>query len=122
MDALKECMNIYSLEATLDDFPTNVKTVYAEIWTKINKQPAERALLARNVLVWVTCATRSLTVDELRHAVASCTDTFKFDTAQLVPIDRLVGACCGLVAIEKETNLVRLVRESLFLPPRVLSS
>jgi hypothetical protein len=121
MDALKECMNIYSLEATLDDFPTNVKTVYAEIWTKINKQPAERALLARNVLVWVTFATRSLTVEELRHAVASCTHTFKLDTTQLAPIDRLVGACCGLVTIEKETNLVRLVRES-FLPPGVSSS
>lgn len=111
VDALRECMSTYSLEQTLQDFPSDIKGVYAMIWTRILKQPPEKVLLARDALAWVVHATRSLTIEEIRHAVASCTDTFKFDSSRLTPIEKLVDACCGLVTIEKESSLVRLVRK-----------
>jgi hypothetical protein len=65
-------------------------------------------------LVWVVYATRSLTVEELRHAVATNPDTYKFEARRLVAKEIIIGACCGLLTIEKESNFVRLVREFLF--------
>ncbi|KAH6884738.1 hypothetical protein BKA70DRAFT_136376 [Coprinopsis sp. MPI-PUGE-AT-0042] len=109
LDALKECMTTECVEKTLKEFPPGIADVYAKTWTRIMKQSSKKAHLAKSVFVWVTHATRSLTVDELRHAVARCTDTFKFDSTLMVPAETLVSVCCGLIIIEKESGLVRLL-------------
>jgi ankyrin repeat domain-containing protein 50 len=114
LQALRECTNRRDVETTLLNFPPKIKDVYIQTWNRITNQPSGKASLALNVLTWVTYATRSLTIDELRHGIASCPETYSFDKKRLVAVEMMVAVCCGLLMIEKETNVVRLIRELSF--------
>ena len=114
--ALRECTSVHEVEAMLAAFPYDIEDLYLLTWERIRNQTPAKALLAQTVLVWVLTATRSLTVEELQYAVATCSVTYKFQRSRLVHEDILVGICRGLVSIEEPTGLVRLVRESLYEP------
>ncbi|KAH6892723.1 hypothetical protein BKA70DRAFT_1201200 [Coprinopsis sp. MPI-PUGE-AT-0042] len=109
LDALRGCANIYAVEKTLEDFPRRIEDVYQETWKRIEAQSPDMAVIAKNALVWVLCAKRSLKIKELRHAVATCPDTHKFDRRRLVDKATLMALCRGLVNIEEGTNIVRFV-------------
>ncbi|KAH6903548.1 hypothetical protein BKA70DRAFT_1194493 [Coprinopsis sp. MPI-PUGE-AT-0042] len=109
LDALRGCANIYAVEKTLEDFPRQIEDVYQQTWKRIEAQAPEMAVIAKNALIWVLCAMRSLKIEELRHAVATCPDTHKFDRRRLVDEATLMGLCRGLVNVEEETNIVRFV-------------
>ncbi|KAH6907860.1 hypothetical protein BKA70DRAFT_346519 [Coprinopsis sp. MPI-PUGE-AT-0042] len=109
LDALRGCANIYSVEKILEDFPRQIEDVYQQTWKRIEAQAPDTAVIAKNALIWVLCATRSLTIRELRHAVATCPDTYKFDYCRLVDEATLMGFCRGLVTVEEGTNIVRFV-------------
>lgn len=111
MQALKECTNRHELNQTLEEFPEKIADVYVQTWNRIINQSPGKVTLATNVLVWVLYATRSLTVDELRHAVATCPDTHKVEPHRLPPIETLLSICCGLLVSELETGIVRIVRK-----------
>ena len=70
-----------------------------------------------NVLVWVVHAKRSLAIEELRYATSVNATTFKLERKRVGPQETLISVCCGLVVIEQETGLVRLIRRS----PREIS-
>jgi ankyrin repeat domain-containing protein 50 len=108
---LHNCASRHDVKRTLAALPANIQEFYRETWKRILDQDPVKALLARNVLTWVMFATRSLTIDELREAVAICPDTHKFERDRMVPESTLIGACHGLVAVEETTQRVRLVRE-----------
>ena len=109
--ALRECTSIYDIEEALKAFPIDIDSLYLQTWHRIQDQMPSKKLLAKKVLVWVLNATRSLTMDELRYAVATCPETHKFEKRRLVEEDTLIGMCRGLVTVEDQTRLVRLVRE-----------
>ncbi|KAH6884739.1 hypothetical protein BKA70DRAFT_136409 [Coprinopsis sp. MPI-PUGE-AT-0042] len=113
LQALQECTSRQELDRTLEEFPAKIADVYARTWNRILNQGLGKALLAMNVLRWVVFATRSLAIEELRHAIASCPDTHNYEPSRLVAPQTLVGVCCGLILIEKETRQVRLI-----IPPR----
>jgi hypothetical protein len=50
-------------------------------------------------------------VEELQHAAAICLETQKFDAERVVHEDTLLTLCRGLLVVEEETGVVRLVRE-----------
>ncbi|KAH6874661.1 hypothetical protein BKA70DRAFT_1480127 [Coprinopsis sp. MPI-PUGE-AT-0042] len=109
LEALRGCANIYAVEKTLENFPCQIEDVYQQTWKRIEAQAPEMAVIAKNALIWVLCAMRSLKIEELRYAVATCPDTYKFDRRRLVDNATLMGLCRGLVNIEEETNIVRFV-------------
>jgi hypothetical protein len=108
---LRECTNLHDVKKTLVSLPADINKLYRDTLQRIRAQPPGKAQLARDVLVWVVFASRSLTIEELQEAVAICPDTHKFERDRLVPEATLIGACHGLVAVEETTRLVRLVRE-----------
>ncbi|KAH6911287.1 ankyrin repeat-containing domain protein [Coprinopsis sp. MPI-PUGE-AT-0042] len=112
LQALQECTSRRELNRTLEEFPAKIADVYAQTWDRIINQAPDRTLLAMNVLRWVLYATRSLAIEELRHALASCPDTHNYEPSRLVAPQTLVGVCCGLLLVEKETRQVRLVHYS----------
>ncbi|KAH6876899.1 hypothetical protein BKA70DRAFT_1576531 [Coprinopsis sp. MPI-PUGE-AT-0042] len=109
LSALRECTSVYEVEQTLAAFPTDIEDLYLQTWQRILAQVPSKSLLARNTLTWVIHATRSLTIQELQRAVATCPDTHKFVPDRLVQEDVLIGLCHGLVDVEEKTQLVRLV-------------
>ncbi|KAH6876944.1 hypothetical protein BKA70DRAFT_218643 [Coprinopsis sp. MPI-PUGE-AT-0042] len=106
---LRECPNIREVKKTLTTFPSDIEDLYRKTWQRILDLVPAKALLARNTLTWVVHATRSLTIEELLEAVATCPDTHRFEHDRLVREETLVGLCHGLVAVEERTRLVRLV-------------
>ncbi|KAH6907890.1 hypothetical protein BKA70DRAFT_1150177, partial [Coprinopsis sp. MPI-PUGE-AT-0042] len=109
LDALRGCASVYAVERTLEDFPCQIEEVYQQTWKRIKEQSPDMFIVARSTLIWVLCAMRSLKIEELRHAVATCPDTHKFDCRRLVDEAPLMSLCRGLVSIEEETNIVRFV-------------
>ncbi|KAH6901145.1 hypothetical protein BKA70DRAFT_710785 [Coprinopsis sp. MPI-PUGE-AT-0042] len=112
MQALQECTNRQELNETLEGFPEKIADVYNQTWDRIISQSDGKVALATKALVWVLYATRSLTVEELRHAITSSSDTYDFEKGRLVSIETIVGVCCGLLTIEQETGIARLVHYS----------
>ena len=65
--------------------------------------------LAILVLSWITCARRRLTSLELRHALAVEAGNSVLDEDNVPEIAEAVSVCAGLVTVEKESDIVRLV-------------
>jgi ankyrin repeat domain-containing protein 50 len=99
------------VEETLRGFPTDIHVIYAKTWKRICAQEGKLANLAKLVLLWITHAETELTIDTLRRAVATSPETYSFDLKRMVPEALLLSVCCGLVSLDKNTRLVRLIRE-----------
>lgn len=64
------------------------------------------ALLA---LAWIICSTRPITTLELQHALAVEVKKHELDEGNLLQIKDLVSLCSGLVTIDEESDIIRLV-------------
>lgn len=95
----------------LHNFPTGIDALYYETVKRIMRISGDEANLALRVLVWIVYAKRPLSIAELRHAVAVCPDTYRFDPDRSVMDEYITAACCGLISIENENSEVRLIRE-----------
>lgn len=76
---------------------------------RIRGQLQEHAERAKQVISWITCAKRPLTKLELQHALAVEVDEVKLDEENLPQIEDAVSMCAGLVTVDEESNIVRLV-------------
>ncbi|KAF3918221.1 Ankyrin-1 [Dactylellina cionopaga] len=65
--------------------------------------------LANQVLSWITCAKRPLTTLELRHAIAVEVGEHKLDEDNLPEVKKMVSLCAGLITVDEESNVIRLV-------------
>lgn len=100
------------MSETLQVFPSTIEDVYLQTWSRILNQKPAHVAIAKAVLIWVLKAYRSMTIDEVERAVATSPETHKFEPSRLVPRTTLVSLCCGVVTIDEESRLVRLVRKS----------
>jgi hypothetical protein len=66
-------------------------------------QIADSQDLAKQVLSWITCTKRPLTTSELQDALA-------VEIGRPEPkLEDMVSACAGLVTVDKESDIIRLV-------------
>ena len=116
MRALQECNSIYDVREILAGFPAQIEDVYAQTWKRIVDLGSSNALLAKVVFLWVIHAQRSMTMPQLQQAVAASLDTqsYRLDPVRVIPEDTLLSLCRGLVLLDENMRLVRLVRESRF--------
>jgi hypothetical protein len=76
---------------------------------RIEGQCAEQEELAKQVLLWVTCAKRPLTTSELRYALAVEVSEPELDEENLPDIEDMVSVCAGLITVDEVSNVIRLV-------------
>jgi len=76
---------------------------------RIEGQIADQEELAKQVLSWITCAKRPLTTSELQHALAVEEGESELDRDNLPQIEDLITVCAGLVTIDEESDIIRLV-------------
>ncbi|PMD16666.1 hypothetical protein NA56DRAFT_632935 [Hyaloscypha hepaticicola] len=86
-----------------------LSSAYEQAMERINGQQAGFQLLAKNVLSWITCAKRPLTTLELQHALAVEVGGSELDEENLPQIEDMVSVCAGLVTIDEESGIIRLV-------------
>ncbi|KAK5988600.1 Receptor-interacting serine/threonine-protein kinase 4 [Cladobotryum mycophilum] len=86
---------------------------YEEAMKRINCQASGIRYLATNVLLWITCAKRPLNTLELRHALAvkpgQEPGQSEIDTGDLFQIGDMVSSCAGLVTVDEQSDIIRLV-------------
>ena len=91
--------------------PSGLEDAYHQTWKRIVDQDAGHARLAQVVLMWIVHSTRPMMIEELRRAVAACPDTYRLIPGNMISETPLLSLCHGLVVIEEDSKLVRLVRE-----------
>ncbi|KAH7187151.1 hypothetical protein DER44DRAFT_816595 [Fusarium oxysporum] len=82
---------------------------YEQAMERISGQMPGMKTLAMRVLSWITCAKRQLTTSELRHALATKTGKSELDRGDLTHIGDMVSVCAGLVTVDEESGIIRLV-------------
>jgi hypothetical protein len=92
-----------------DDESKALYDAYKEAMERIERQNGDSPELAKQVLSWITCARRSLTTSELRHALAVEKGESELDETNLPGIEDMVSVCAGLVTVDEQSNIIRLV-------------
>ena len=82
---------------------------YSDAIERIEGQLSDQAELAKEVLSWITCAKRPLTTLELQHALATKANQTEFDVGNKPDIEDIVSVCAGLVTVDEEGGIIRLV-------------
>jgi len=80
---------------------------------RIEGQLADEEDLAKQALLWITCAKRPLTTSELEHALAVETNESQLDMENLCRVEDIVSICAGLVTIDEESRIIRLVHYTI---------
>ncbi|CAG9986795.1 unnamed protein product [Clonostachys byssicola] len=86
---------------------------YGQALDRIKAQKTGFRQLGERTLLWITCAKRPLTVSELRHALAVESQTNKLDYDNIPETEDMVSACAGLVTVDEENNIIRLVHYTM---------
>jgi hypothetical protein len=84
-------------------------SAYLQAMEQIQVQSPKHQELAMQALSWITCAKRRLTSSELQHAIAVELKESQLDTENIVDIGLTVSVCAGLVIVDKESDIIRLV-------------
>ncbi|RDL36103.1 Uncharacterized protein BP5553_06715 [Venustampulla echinocandica] len=88
---------------------TALNEAYDDAIERIESQLPEESELAKNVLSWITYAMRQLTTKELSHALAVEAGELELDQDNIPDIEDIVSVCAGLVAVDEESDVIRLV-------------
>lgn len=76
---------------------------------RIDGQPPNRVARAKSVLSWISYAKRQLTATELCTALAVELGSSELDGDNILDVEDLVSVCAGLVTVDEESNVIRLV-------------
>lgn len=100
------------LKLALRELPkglSGLDSTYKEAMRRIEGQEEGYRVMAMQVLSWLTYARRSLSTRELQHALAVRNGMKEMDHDFLPEIELLGSICAGLIIIEEQSKLVRLV-------------
>ncbi|KAJ5597420.1 hypothetical protein N7537_007504 [Penicillium hordei] len=112
MEALAQKSNRKAIRLAASTLPSTISDNYREAIERILSQDAEDAKLAREILSWVVCAVRPLTVSELQQALAVEPGKTSLDEEAVIDQDILISVCAGLLELEEEKGTVRLVHKT----------
>ncbi|KAF3082326.1 hypothetical protein TWF103_003363 [Orbilia oligospora] len=111
-ETIKNKKTLTKIRDALETLPTGKKAydhAYEGAMTRIQGQDPDSKGLADEVLSWITCAKRPLTTSELQHALAVKIGQSKLDKDNFPGNTDMVSVCAGLVTIDEESNIIRLV-------------
>jgi ankyrin repeat protein len=112
IDSLLDKRTKSKVQSTLETLSMGSKALdeaYEDAIERIKGQLPEDTALASRVLSWITYAQRALTTEEIRHALAVELDESSLNLDNLLDVEDIVSVCAGLVTIDEESNIIRLV-------------
>lgn len=110
MDSLVSKHKRRDIRRALENLPEELNSTYEEAMERVRRQTREDRKLAERVLSWITYAKGPLTAVELQHALAIEPEMPALGDEDLDDIEILVSVCAGLVVIDDESGIIRLVR------------
>ncbi|KAJ5485590.1 hypothetical protein N7539_005578 [Penicillium diatomitis] len=101
-----------AIRLALENLPTGSEAyekAYGDAMRRIEGLIEKEKILAKEVLSWITCAKKALTITELEHALAVEIGKDEIDEANMPHIEYMVSLCAGLVTVDKNSRIIRLV-------------
>ena len=87
--------------------------VYSAALARIKAQGVEKSRLGMAALMWISHSQRPLQADELSHALAVEIGSMDLDADNAPSIVTVLSCCQGLVTMDKESSVVRLIHFTL---------
>lgn len=109
MDTIANKNSVIAVRNALESLPAKLDELYHEAMERIRRQPEDDRRLAGKTLIWVVHAYRPLAFVVIRHALAVEQGTKQLDPENLSDSDLILNACAGLVTLEPESDIIRLV-------------
>jgi hypothetical protein len=120
MDRLIGQHSAAAVRKALENLPKEVDDTYDEAIQRIEGQAQDDRELAKRILAWITFARRPLNMKEFQNAMAVAPGMTSMDDENIIDEDILTSLCAGLVVMDGERTIVRLVRA--YLDPDVIAS
>ena len=108
MDLLEDQVSLKKIRNAIEHLPQGLDAVYEEAWKRIQQQSPGYSDLAQQVIQWLSSAFTQMTVNQLRHAMATEEDDSDINEENMPAVDILVAACQGLVKIDRGSGIIRL--------------
>jgi Ankyrin repeats (3 copies) len=113
LDSLQDKTSVMEIEDALERLPKGeeaYRQAYDEVMEKrIKGQKPGFANLALRAISWITFSKRPLSTSELQHALAVTEGTSTLDLRNLRQIGLIISVCAGLVTVDMESDIIRLV-------------
>ncbi|KAI9694151.1 MAG: hypothetical protein M1822_003422 [Bathelium mastoideum] len=112
LDSLIGKKSVKAIRSALKTLPAGSEAynyAYDAAMERVEGQMSDQVNLAKQVLSWITCAKRPLTTKELQHALAVEAEEAELDKDNISSIEDIISVCAGLVAVDEESHLIRLV-------------
>ena len=100
------------MEEALARLPTALEGAFEETLRRIQDQPEARKKLGMKALMWVSHARRPLVMDELVDALAIKSSERSLNVRNRPPKRHILESCHGLISLDEESSVVRLVHYS----------
>ena len=113
MDSLVNQTSARNIYRALQYLPEKLNDTFHDAIKRVAAQPKEHSILATQVLSWIFYAKRPLSPVELREALSIEPGDTRLDRSGCHEIELSLDVCCGLVSIDDEDNVIRLVHYSL---------
>lgn len=100
------------IRAALEALPTGARALseaYDSAIERIESQPAAHVERAKEIISWISYAKRPLTMIELQEALSLRIEDVDLDVDNFLDIDEITSVCAGLVVVDRDSNVVRLV-------------
>ncbi|KFX96636.1 hypothetical protein V490_03225 [Pseudogymnoascus sp. VKM F-3557] len=112
LDSLEDKSTKKAIRLGLKNLPRGLMAVnetYNQAINRIERQSPAKTERAKTVISWISYAERQLTTTELCYALAVEADESELDEDNIPDIEELTSVCAGLVAVDKESGIIRLV-------------
>lgn len=112
MDSLLDKRTKRILQCTLKTLSKGYEALdraYDDAIKQITGQLPQDSALATNALSWIIHAQRPLTTGEICHALAVQPNEKELDLDNLLEVEDIISVCAGLVTVDEESNIIRLV-------------
>ncbi|KAJ6487291.1 ankyrin repeat domain-containing protein, partial [Mycena vulgaris] len=110
IDSLSTKNTIREVREAMNALPESLYDSYEIAIQRIDAQSNADRKTAHSAITWVANAKRPLTVEELQVALAVKPGMRKLDEEEdLTDIDIILSVCAGLVIVDRESSVVRLV-------------
>ena len=109
MNSLAKQDNIRELKESLQSLPEDLDKTYDNALERIRQQEPRKLARADQVLRLVSCARRPLKLDEMQQMLSIRIGDTYIDPEAIPKSESVISTCCGLVVVEDDSQIVRLV-------------
>ncbi|KAF1963967.1 ankyrin, partial [Bimuria novae-zelandiae CBS 107.79] len=112
VDSLLDKTTVKRVKTTLANLSKGLDALddaYKDALQRIESQLGGHYEDAKRVLSWITYAKRPLTIAEICHALAVDSKEAELDPENIPDVEDLLATCAGLVVVDQESSVIRLV-------------